>query len=483
MSSLLTLSALELAAGVRAGRWSSREAVDAHIAEIERVNPVLNAVVFPRFDDARREADAADARLARDGPDGLPPFHGVPCTIKECFALTGMPQTAGLVSRAAYRAPEDATAVHRYRAAGAIPMGVTNTSELCMWMESSNAVYGRTNNPYDPTRMVGGSSGGEGAIIGAGASPFGLGSDVGGSIRMPAYFNGVFGHKPTGGLIPGSGQFPNAKGDALRYLTTGPLCRKAADLWPLVKVLAGPDDLDAGCRAWPLGDPATVSLQHLPVTVVPARGAQRTAAEVTDAIARAARALGEAGASVRDHDLPRLRHSLEIWASMLGETQGRGDFRASMGVPSIWALWIQLLAWMVGRSPHTLPAIGLGLLEDVGKWTPARTARMVAEGHALRAELIELIGDGVLLYPTYPTVAPKHHRPLLPPINYAHVCVFNVMELPVTQVPLGLSADGLPLGVQVVGAPGHDHVTVAVALALERRMGGWVPPQGRSANA
>lgn len=476
MSDLLTISATELAAGIRAGRWSSREVVDAHIAEVERVNPDLNAVVYPRFAEARQEAEAADARRALAGPDDLPPLHGVPCTIKECFALTGMPQTAGLVSRTAHRAPEDATAVGRYRAAGAIPMGVTNTSELCMWMESSNEVYGRTNNPYDLTRMVGGSSGGEGAIIGAGASPFGLGSDVGGSIRMPAYFNGVFGHKPTGGLIPGSGQFPNAKGDALRYLTTGPLCRKADDLWPLVKILAGPDGIDSGCRDWPLGDPAAVSLRDLPVTVVPGRGAQRTAANVTDAIARAASALGDQGASIRAHDLPRLNHSLEIWASMLGETQGHGDFRTTMGRPQIWELGVQLLWWVLGLSPHTLPAIGLGLLEDVGKWTPKRTARMVAEGVALRAELIALIGDGVLLYPSYPTVAPKHHHPLFPPINYAHVCVFNVMELPVTQVPLGLSDEGLPLGVQVIGAPGQDHVTVAVAQALERGMGGWVPP-------
>src|SRR4051812_38877312 len=253
---LRRLSAVELAALIRGRRISSREAVEAHIAQIARVNPVLNAVVRERFDEARAEADAADAALARGDVDMLPPLHGVPCTIKECFALRGMPHSAGLRARRHVVAARDATAVARLRQAGAIPLGVTNTSELCMWMESNNRVYGRTNNPYDASRIVGGSSGGEGAIIGAGASPFGLGSDIGGSIRGPAFFNGVFGHKPTGGLVPGTGQYPLARGAALRYLTTGPLARRAEDLMPLLRVLAGPDGHDGGCEAMPLGDPA-----------------------------------------------------------------------------------------------------------------------------------------------------------------------------------------------------------------------------------
>ena len=217
---------------------TSRAVVEAHIARIEAVNPTINAVVAKRYDDARAEADAADARMAAAArPDEALRcrYLGVPCTIKECFALTGMPQSSGLVARKGVVASDDATTVARMRAAGAIPLGVTNVSELCMWYESNNRVYGRTNNPYDPSRIVGGSSGGEGAIIGAGGSPFGLGSDVGGSIRMPAFFNGVFGHKPTGGLVPGSGQYPEAHGEGARIVATGPLARRAADLWPLVK--------------------------------------------------------------------------------------------------------------------------------------------------------------------------------------------------------------------------------------------------------
>ncbi|MEO7092697.1 MAG: amidase, partial [Polyangiales bacterium] len=261
MDPLLLASATRLASLIAKRDVTAREVVEAHITQIERVNPTIRAVVRARYDEARREARAADDRVKRGGDDPLPPFHGVPCTIKECFALTGMPNSGGLVARKDVVATDDATAVARLRAGGAIPLGVTNLSELCMWMESNNRVYGRTNNPYDPSRIVGGSSGGEGAIIGAGASPFGLGSDIGGSIRMPAFFNGVFGHKPTGGLVPSTGQFPVAANEALRYLTSGPLARRAEDLMPLLRILAGPDGKDPSCVAMKLGDPKGVRLE------------------------------------------------------------------------------------------------------------------------------------------------------------------------------------------------------------------------------
>ena len=214
-SAWLTRSASEMARALRAGEVSSLELVELHIARIKAVNPVLNAVVAERYELARQEARAADEALAAAGDEeALSPLLGVPCSIKECFALEGMPQASGLVKRKDIRATSDATTVARLRQAGAIPVGVTNTSELCMWMESANRLYGRTSNPYDPTRIVGGSSGGEGAIVGAGGTPFGLGSDIGGSIRMPAFFNGVFGHKPSGGLVPGTGQYPMAENEA-----------------------------------------------------------------------------------------------------------------------------------------------------------------------------------------------------------------------------------------------------------------------------
>ncbi|MEY4949060.1 MAG: Family ership [Pseudomonadota bacterium] len=480
MDDLLTLSATRLADLVRSREVGSREVVEAHIDRAQRVNPTLNAIVRDRYEAARREADSADQALRESGPTGLPPLHGVPCTIKECFALEGMPNSSGLVSRRNVISGRDATAVARVRAAGAIPIGVTNVSELCMWMETNNRVYGRTNNPYDPERIVGGSSGGEGAIVGAGASPFGIGSDIGGSIRMPAFFNGVFGHKPSGGLVPGTGQYPMAHGDALRYLTTGPICRRAEDLWPLLKILAGPDGEDAGCREMPLGDPATVRFAGMRVVTVPDDGVRSPTRDLQEAQARAAAELARAGAIVTEARVKDLRYAFDIWSAMLSAAGGP-SFREMLADGGPSRPGVHLLRWLSVGSPHTLPALVLALVEPLPKLTPGRTRRMLERGRELRAALDELVGDGVMLYPPYPEPAPRHARPLMSPFNWVYTAILNVMELPVTQVPMGLNAEGLPLGVQVAARAGADHRTIAVARLLEERVGGWVPPRLASA--
>ncbi len=472
---LLRASARDLAARIRRRELTSRQVVEAHVAWIRRVNPDLNAVVRERFGEALREADEADARVREGRVDELPPLHGVPCTIKEAFRLTGMPNSSGLVSRRSVIADSDAVTVARLRAAGAIPLGVTNVSELCMWMESDNRVYGRTNNPYDRRRTVGGSSGGEGAIVGAGGSPFGLGSDIGGSIRMPAFFNGVFGHKPTGGLVPGSGQYPCAEGAALRYLTTGPLCRRAEDLMPLLRILAGPDGEDTGCTPFQLGDPEALAIDQLEVLSVEGNGALAPEPALVDAQRRVARHLERKGARVRVARIEDLRHSLEVWSSMLAASEGP-SFAELMGEGVPVAAGRELVKWMLGRSEHTLPAIGLALLEKLPALVPSESTKAIEIGRRLRETLLQEIGPrGVMLYPSYTKRAPIHHTALLPPIQWSYTAVLNVMELPVTQVPLGLHR-GLPLGVQVAAVHGNDHLTIGVALELERAFGGWVPP-------
>ena len=155
--------------------------------------------------------------------------------------MAGMPNCAGLVSRNQYRSTENAPTVQRMIDAGAIPLGVTNTPELCLWIETENRQYGRTNNAYSAKRTAGGSSGGEGAVVGSGGSPLGLGADIGGSIRLPAFFNGVFGLKPSPGVVPSTGQFPTTHTEiAAQMLTIGPIVRRAEDIWPMLKVIAGP---------------------------------------------------------------------------------------------------------------------------------------------------------------------------------------------------------------------------------------------------
>lgn len=463
---MFTVSASELARRVRAGEVTSRALVEGSIEQVRRQNPRLNALVADRFDAALREADAADAAVARGGD--LPPFHGVPCTIKETFALEGMPNTAGLVSRVGRPATEDAVTVRRLRDAGAIPIGVTNVSELAMWFESDNKVYGRTNNPYDTSRIVGGSSGGEGAAVAAAYAPFGLGSDIGGSIRMPAFFNGVFGHKSSAGLVPNDGQFPNDTAEAMeRYQCVGPLARRAEDLLPLLRVLAdspvGPDEVD---------------LATLDVVSIEGNGAHAVAPELVAAQRRAVAALRTLGARVRTAELPALRKSFDIWGSLLSESRSV-PFRTLMAGGGRFSTGRELARFVRGRSPHTLPALGLAMLERWPDLLPSRGRRYCALGRALRDELTGLIGDhGVLFYPSFPVLAPRHGTPVRRPFSFAYTAILNVAELPATQVPLGLDPSGLPLGVQVAAAPGNDALTIAVARHLERELGGWVPPRG-----
>lgn len=453
------------------------DVVERHIEQVQRVNPTINAVVRDRFEVARDEARTADDELKRVGPGAVGPLHGVPCTIKECFALHGMPQCAGLESQKAHVPHTQAPTVERLRGAGAIPLGVTNLSELCMWMESNNRVYGRTNNPYDPGRIVGGSSGGEGAIVAAGASPFGLGSDIGGSIRMPAFFCGVFGHKPSGGLVPGTGQWPIAHGEAKRYLSTGPLCRRADDLMPLLRLLAGPDGDDDVCEAMELGDPADVDLGGLTILDVPDNGRTHVSRELRQSQRRVVDHLESLGATVRRPSFKKLRRSFDIWGSMLHEAGG-ATFTELMANGTPWSAGTSLLKWTTGKGSHTLPAIALALLERTSDVPRGRAAKWAARGLELREELEEALGDtGVMLYPPYARTAPKHYHPLLRPFEWVYTAILNVMLLPVTQVPMGLDSRGLPLGIQVAARRGNDHLTIATALELERAFGGWTPPK------
>lgn len=471
----LTLSATALAAELRAGRTTSLALVNAHIARIVAVNRRINAMVQFRFDEARVEAEAADQRLREtEDKTTLPPLLGVPCSIKENFGFPGFPQVSGMVARRKTLAAEEAPTVSRLRAAGAIVLGFTNTPELCMWMETNNRVYGRTRNPYDPRRVAGGSSGGEGSLIGAGGSPFGLGADVGGSIRFPAFFNGVFGHKPTPGIVPNTGQYPLPEGEMNRNCVTGPIARRAEDLWPLMKILSGPDGTDPICEKGALrGDPKKIKLAKLKVYAIRDDGRRRVAQDLVEAQRGAAEWLGTQTQGLTWLQPSALRHAFEIWSALMQAAKPM-PFAEQLGQGQRISVLRELLRWPLGRTPHTLPALMLAFLESL----PMKARRYVEMGQALRAELIEAIGeDGVLLYPPYTRVAPFHNRPLLTPFDFAYCGIFNVLGFPSTQVPLGLNREGVPLGTQLVGIPGKDALTIAVAQALEQQFGGWVPPR------
>lgn len=473
---LTECSALELARAIREREVSSRDVVEAHIELYERAHEAINAIVVDRFDAARRDADDADARVAAAvDPSELPPFLGVPCTVKEAIAFEGMPNAAGLVSRGAFRAATHAPAVERLLDSGAIPLGVTNTPELCLWIETENRLYGRTNNAYDPRRTAGGSSGGEGAAVGSGASPLGLGADIGGSIRLPAFFNGVFGLKPSPGIVPSTGQFPATETEVgAKMLTIGPITRRAEDLIPMLRVIAGPDAGDPYSRAATIGDPADVSIADTKILLSESTSYIPVTKELRAARLRAAEALESAGATVEVVALKSMKRALELYLAVLKIEAGVSvkDLLIAEGSAAM-----TLRAGLRRKGPHTR-ALRLLLLSEwmTGKMPQGKLRRMAAAREAFAQEVIDTIGDAVLLHPTHPRVAPRHGKTVGKPWLLTTTAVFNLAGTPVAQIPLGLNECGLPLGVQAVAGPDRDHVAVAVTMELERAFGGWVPP-------
>jgi fatty acid amide hydrolase 2 len=473
-------SATDLARAIRDGELSSREVVEAHAWRLHRCQPRTNALARDRFARALEEADAADARIAeaQPGEGDLPPFLGVPCTIKESIALAGMPNSAGLVNRRDFISGDTAPAAQRMLDAGFIALGVTNTSEMTMWIESDNRVYGRTRNAYDPHRIAGGSSGGEGAAVGSGGAPVGLGSDIGGSIRLPAFFNGVFGHTPSPGLVPNTGQFPSTEGEAARMLTMGPLARRAEDLMPVVRLISGPDGHDLRAEEIELGEPADVELKGMRVLVSDDASIVPPSRELRDARDRAAGALAAAGARVENVSLKQLRRALELYGAALSDgadvalSDIIGDTGARRGARGF-------LDALRGRGPHTPVFLMTLAMERANKYMPqGRTRKAIAAARSLQAEVTAMLGEGLLLHHPFARVAPRHNATVGRPWVITAAASFNLLGLPVTQVPLGLSErSGLPLGVQVAAAPGNDHLSIAAALELERACGGWVDPQ------
>lgn len=478
---ILTLPVRELAAKIRSRELSSVEVVEAYIARIEQVNPVLNALIAERFDEARADARRADERIASAAdPDSLPPLLGVPCTAKEFIAQRGFPFTAGLWARRDVVADRDATVVTRVREAGGIMLGVTNVPEGGMWMETHNTLFGRTNNPWDVRRTSGGSSGGEAALVGAGAVPWGIGGDVAGSIRIPAAFCGITGHKPTGGLIPNTGHWQPDGGSMGTFLTAGPMARHAGDLRLLVDIMRGPDGEDRFATAWELPAWGVDDLSNIVVYPLFGNGATRIKPVMRDAVQRATDALRARGASIGMLRSKRLRRVFSIWAmAMTGLTSEveSPSFAEVLGDGEAISLARELARLLSGQPRVTLPALGLAALERVAGALPERLTRLVPKPTELQAELEDAIGpNGVILHPPYSRPAPRHKLALLKPFDFVCTGVFNIVGFPVTQVPAGFDNRGLPVGVQVAARRGNDYLTMAVAEALEQDLGGWFMP-------
>jgi len=489
LNEILTLPATELAARIRARELSPLEVVDAYIRRIEEVNPIVNAVVAHRFDAARDEARRAEAALA--GSDPVPSLLGVPFTVKEMINLEGMPTTFGTRTRLGRTADRDATIVRRLREAGAIPLGVTNIPEWGFWFETDNLIYGRTRNPYDLRRTAGGSSGGEAAILAAAGSGFGLGSDIGGSIRIPAAFCGVYGHKPTHGLLPLTGHYPvyetgpeASLPKVNHYLAVGPLTRAARDLMPLLRIMAGDDGVDPNTRKLPLGSLDDVAWRGRPVYLLEAPQITLAAAAspaVRDAVRTAARVFENLGAVVEPLPDTLFRQATHLWFAAL-RYLGGPPVSELLGDGRSISLIAEFALALARRPRYTVPALVFCLGERLGQMSERRIRSLVAQGRRLAQRIGSLLEDGILLLPPHPRVAPLHNRPLLRPFDFAYTAIFNVLRLPVTVAPVGRDEAGLPLAVQIVAGRGHDHRTIAAAIALEDALGGWRPadPTSRS---
>jgi fatty acid amide hydrolase 2 len=466
--SLTRCSGVELAEAIRSRQVSAAEVVDAHIAVLEGTR-WTHALAADRFDTARAEAAAAD-ELVASGTSELPPYLGVPITVKELIAVEGMPHSGGFPHRRRLRETADAPVVARLRDAGAIILGVGNTPGPYYWLETNNKIYGRTSNAYDASRTAGGSSGGDAAMVASGGAAFALGSDMGGSIRVPAFVNGIFGHLPSPGLVPITGHFPMPAGEFRRTLFVGPLARRAADLMPALRTIAGPDGEDPNTEPMPLGDPASVALRGLRVLVSTQSSTLPLRPVLRRALEQAVAGLTDAGAEVEEVVLHHLRLGLAQFAAV------------ALSELDLFASWSDIAAPTDdGRhlpTAVTAPARALRLIELAPvRFARTRGARRLADAaRRVGDDLAETIGDGVLLYPPFPRLAPKHRTTLAQPWLATNTAIFNLFGLPVTQVPLGLTPERLPIGVQVVAAPGNDHVSIAVALELERAFGGWVHP-------
>ncbi|HEX6622330.1 MAG TPA: amidase [Pyrinomonadaceae bacterium] len=462
MDEIIYASASEIARAIRDGEVSAEEVTAAYLARIEEMNPKLNAFVQVGRDAARGRARELDAALGRGELAG--PLHGVPVSIKDAFDLAGVVTAGGTKGRAGFVPQEDAAGVARLKAAGAVVLGKTNVPEMSLAFESDNLVYGRTKNPYDLARTPGGSSGGEAAAIAAGLSPLGLGSDAGGSIRLPAHFCGIAGLKPTTGRTARTGHFPPPGGLFDSLWQIGPLARRVEDLALALPLLCGADWRDPSVAPVPLEDPAAVEVETLRVAFYTDNGVIAPTPDIAEAVRSAARALADAGATVEEARPPVLEQAFELVLGLFGADGGAG---------------LRMLLHMSGTTEtHALMD---RLLELLGQ-RPLSTAEfggLAFQLDAYRSAMLSFMRDyDAILCPPCARAAMPHGTTFDEEnyLSFTYTMNYNLTGWPGAVVRAAASAEGLPLGVQLVARPWREDVALALARAVEAALGGWQRP-------
>ena len=464
---MTSLSAAELAEQIRARAVSPVEAVEAHLRRVESVNPRLNALVT-LAPDALERARTAERAAARGEALGV--LHGVPLTVKDTIDVVGLRSACGSRVRADYVAEADAQAVARLRAAGAIILGKTNCPEFALDYTSENSLYGRTYNPHDASRTPGGSSGGCGAAVAARLTAGSLGSDLAGSIRIPAHFCGVLGLKPTAGRVPGAGHTPPLNGLHSLGATLGPLARTVADLSLFFRALTGGTRPEEVAAQGP-GTACAEMLKGTRVAFYTDDGSVPASPETRDAVSGAARALADAGLVVTEEVPPSVAGATELWLGLFEYATQRFVRRAYEGRED-----------EAGRATRVI-------LERAARWGEPPLERVLAaweERDRARERLLRWMEDVPLFVAPVGAVPAFRHGeygrvefegrslPTFRAFAYAHAA--NVFDLPAVSVPAGATPSGLPLGVQVVGRPHEEWRVLAAARALEEGLGGWRPP-------
>lgn len=476
-------TAVEVSAALKAKKVSAVELAEDAIGRIERHDGKINAVCVRDFSRALDAARAADAALARGEAK---PLLGIPLTVKESYNVAGLPTTWGFPAQKDYVPRADALAITRVKDAGGVILGKTNVPIGLGDWQSYNDIYGTTNNPYDLARTPGGSSGGSSAALAAGYGPLSLGSDIGGSLRVPAFHCGVYAHKPTFGLVASRGHTPPPMPPLPfdRDLSViGPMARSAADLSLLLDVVAGPDPLEAG-KAYrlELPPPRHTRLSDFRVLLIDSDPLLPTDKDVRAGIERLADHLGKAGVSVaRKSPLwPDFAASSRLYMRMLL------SFLGATFQPEIYA-GAQTAAAQLSPDDKSLPAERLrGITLSHRDWVMADGGRT-----RLRAQWRELFSSfDAVICPIMPTPAyvqdhsPEQEKRHITidgkdypyPDQLAWPGVATLPGLPSTAIPTGLSSSGLPVGVQIVGAWLEDRTPLKLAELIEREFGGFVPP-------
>jgi amidase len=474
-------SATRLAARIRSRELSSRELTEYFVGRIEKHDAALNAVVVRDFERALAAAVAADAALARGA--SLGPLHGLPMTIKEAYDLAGTPTTWGVPAFARNVAESDAAVVAALKRAGAHFLGKTNVPLQLGDFQSYNEIYGTTRNPWDRGRTPGGSSGGSAAALAAGLTALECGSDIGGSIRNPAHFCGVYGHKPTFGVVPDQGHALPGMVASPDLAVLGPMARSAEDLALALDLVAGPDRFAALGWRLELPRPAPRSLAELRVALWPTDPVAPVAAEVADRVQRVGDRLARLGARVSDAVRPAFdpAASAGTYLHMLNGV-------VSAGFPDEVYARLQEQAAALDANDRSLAAISVrSAVQSHRDWV-----RQTHQRARLRLAWRELFRDwDILVCPIMPTAAFPHdhsriearrirvddsEQPYLQQIFWAGLV--NVAYLPSTVFPTGPSREGLPIGLQAVGGEFADHTCIQFARWMADEIGGFVPPPG-----